>query len=1438
MSAASLLADVVDRGVQLWAEGDELCLRAPQGSLTPDLRERLKAQKAEVLALLGQHRKHAPVAYTQRRLWFLENLEPNTAAYHMHLVFRLAGDLDAAALEASIRAIIARHDTLRTRFLTYDDCVVQVIDKELPFTLAHVDLSDRAEAEALAQAETEAETLAERPFDLTDAPMLRATLITVQPNEFRLVVIMHHIVSDAWSTQVFIRELVQGYTAQCKNSDRELPPLSVQYADCVVKQSAWLDEHLVEEEDYWTKQLAGDLPVLDLPTDRPRPAVQTFNGARRSLVLPATLRDALKAFSQDEGVTLFTTTLAAFQVLMHRYTGLTDVLVGSPIAGRGAEGADKLIGYFANTVVQRADLEGDPTFRDFLQQVRGTVLDAQAHQDMPFEKLVELLKPERDMAHTPIFQVMFALQNVRRAALTMPGLEVERMPLDTGRAKFDLVLMVTERDGLRANFEYNTDLFDADTVDRMLAHYETLLEGIVADSSRKISALPIIPRKERSELLALGQGKDLTVDTSAGVHCLVEAHAATTPDAPAIATADHQLSYGQLNARANKLAHWLQDAGILPESKVAACLANGPNHVVALLAILKAGGAYVPLDPTYPEERLAFMLEDSGAQVLLTQSSFSSRLPKHEATTLRLDTEWDAVETLPEDNPNNAISPEQLAYVIYTSGSTGKPKGVEATHRSLHNLIAWHNDAFGVTASDRATLIASPAFDASVWETWPYLTAGAGLHVPDEETRITPDRMRDWLFEKKITVAFAPTPLAERMLLLEWPTDTKLRYLLTGGDKLTITPNPALSFALVNNYGPTENTVVTTSGAVPTATGDEKPSTAPSIGRPVANNTVYILDTQLHSVPKGVPGELYVGGASLARGYLNRPELTAERFVASPYEANGKLYRTGDIVRWRNDGEIEFIGRADDQVKVRGYRIELGEIEAALAAHPDVKQALAMVDSASGDKRLVGYVASPASDSLEPAALRAFALKTLPDYMTPNTYVILDQFPVTAAGKIDRKALPKPETGASNGAGTDYLAPRDSAEHRLVRIWEKLFDIEPIGVTDNFFDLGGHSFLAVRLMGDISREFEQELPLSTLFEAPTVEGMASLLRAQTADGDYPSLVPIRRTGSRPPFFCIHPAPGTVFGYTQLVNELGPEQPFYALQAPGVNGECDPLDTVDAMAERYLAEIQAHQPQGPYLLGGHSSGGIVALEIAHRLRQQGQEVALLTLIDAPAPLPGVKSKRVYTTAIEHTRDALWLAGLSKLVATYFKQDRMLTYTELDAAGDDEQFEMLLRQFREVDFVPPDTQSDLVRNFFRVTQANFHAAWGYSLAKYDGRVAIFQSSTRFGMLPDGARMALAKIVLRLIVTRPGLMLSSFFDALKDLRAILSRRNDPSKGWNSFDCQGVDEFKVSGNHVTMLTQPHVKELAKAISKAIEETDFPGQTAAESDAPLPANV
>jgi len=1044
------------------------------------------------------------LSFAQQRLWFLDQYEPSSSAYNVVSAYRLKGPLDLDVLERSLQELVVRHEGLRAIFQDFNGKPMhQINSPSSAVLLTIVDASSWPVQDRASEAVKLATQEAQKPFDLAVGPLFRPFLFCLGVQDHLLMLCIHHIVSDGWSMGILFRELEAVYTAYSRGEASPLSKLPLQYADFAPWQRERLSGQFLEEQLlHWRKHLEGAPQLLELPADHPRPAVRNHAGAHHFVELSPELSTQLEEVGRQHGATLFMVLLAAFKVLLWRISRQEDLVVGSAMAGRNRTDLEPLVGFFINMQPLRTNLSGNPTFGELVERVREVTLGAYAHQDVPFEKLVEEFQAQRDLSSTPIFQVVFALHNAPNLEFNLPGIQSEHVRIETGSAKFDLAVEVSPTSqGLLCAFEYSTELFEEPTIRRWGLHFQTLLESITADTSRRIGELELLSQTERRQILVDWNNTYLDHPRSVCMHTLFEACAEETPSALCVAHADRQLGYDELNRQANQVAHYLETLGTSANSVVAICAERSALNVIGLLGIWKAGGAYLPIDPSYPRERIAFMLEDAGVKVIATQEKFLSKLPIHIRKVV-LDKDQDTISRFPHTNPSASVMADNLAYVIYTSGSTGKPKGVEVGHRSLLNLVTWHQRTYGLQREDRATQLAGPAFDASVWELWPYLGAGASIHIPDDDTRDSATALWQWMATNAITISFVPTPLAEAMLDSEIPLNLSLRYLLTGGDRLHPVKRSSLPFTLVNHYGPTENTVVATCSTV--TPGATEP---PAIGRSIANTQVYLLDSYRQPVPIGITGELFIGGEGLAKGYRNRPELTEERFIPNPFrsEPSSRLYKTGDLARYRPNGELEFVGRIDNQVKIRGFRIELGEVEGVLASHPDVRDCVVVAGQDNeSEKRLVAYVSGHKGKVISAKDLQNHLGQQLPSYMVPTSFVIMDQLPLTPNGKIDRTALPKPQSEApTNSLG--YVAARGKTEQILAEIWGEVLRRDRIGIHDNFFELGGDSILSIQVIAKASRAGLKITP-KQIFQQQTIAELALIASSKQKESSHPERI--------------------------------------------------------------------------------------------------------------------------------------------------------------------------------------------------------------------------------------------------------------------------------------------------------------------------------------------
>ncbi len=1164
-----------------------------------------------------------PLSYGQEQLWFIDRLAPGLPTYNLPFALLLHGLLDAGALARGVDGLVARHEVLRTRLVAgRDGRPVQEIDPPQSLPLELVDLAELDPDQRQAALREFIDVEALRPFTLADGPLLRIWLVRLATDEHMLLAVVHHTVFDGWSIGVFVRELAALYRQEATGEPSGLAELPVQFADYAVWERERLQgAALAELEAYWQGMLAG-FDTVQFPTDHPRTVLENFEGAMAEHMASPDLLDGLRDVARGAGTTLFVLLMAGLQALLARYTGQTDLVVGTVSANRGKGELASLVGFLVNTLPIRAEASGDPPFTELLARAREATLGAYAHQDLPFARLVESLQVARDPSRVPVFQIALAYAERDTTSVSAAGVEFAVTDLAVGRngAKFDLDILAESRsDGLRLECSYKTALFEAATVQRLLENFAVLLAGVVADPSAALSQLPVLTQDEMHAELV--EWNDTAAQLPAVcIHQGFEAQVARTPDGIAVEFEAERLRYAELNQQANQIARRLRDLGVGPETLVGVCMRTGARRVAALLGIWKAGGGYVPLDPALPAERLSFMLADTGMTVVLADDSTLASLPETDATVLSLDAAWPAISELPDTNlADTAVSQENVAYVIYTSGSTGQPKGVVVEHRQAANFLQGMARHWRIGPGSAVLQFASFSFDVSVSDMFMPLLSGARLVLASAETLHSPPRLAALMREACIT--YADLPHAVLSLLRDEPFPG-LRVLIAGGEEL---PSELASrwlrpgLRLVNAYGPTETTVTATSQEL------DASMSPPPIGLPLPNCQAYVLDAQLNPVPVGVIGELHIGGAGVARGYLNRPELTRQRFIDDPFSKDPKarLYRSGDLVRRRPDGAIMFVGRADGQVKIRGLRIELGEIEAALAAYPAVAQAVAaVVTDQAGEKQLAAYLRPEPGSEPVPAQLRAHLARLLPAYMVPAYLITVAEFPLGSSGKIDRSALPAP--GSPSPPVTGHAAPATLTETVLVGLYAAVLGRERVAVTDSFFDIGGSSLQVMRLVDMISKKLGVDVGVSTIFLHPAPRQLAaSIDAAAVGAGNLAgsgAVVGLSSGVGELPLFLIHAVGGTVFGYVQLAGELAGTFRVYGIEAPGLSQEGATADSLPGLVDDYVQRIRAAQPAGPYRLAGWSMGGVVAFEVARQLELAGQQVCLLALLDAPFALP--------------------------------------------------------------------------------------------------------------------------------------------------------------------------------------------------------------------------
>jgi len=1045
------------------------------------------------------------LSFSQQRLWFLDRLIPNNPIYNICTSYHVTGPLNRTILERCLREIVQRHESLRTSLKVIDDQPVQIIHPSVNSPLHYIDLTELSKHQQDKKIRQIYINEMRKPFGLTTTPLFRIIILKIKKVCHKLLIVIHHTISDGWSLSIFMSELAALYKSFRNGEPANLSELEIQYSDYAAWQQTWFQgktqDNLIS---YWKRELDKYPETLNLPTDRPRPAVQTYQGSIQPIHISKQLSESLKALSHQEGATLFMTLLTTLNILLYRYTGDKDILIGSPVANRNRIGIDGMIGLFVNTIVMRTKLSGHLSFRELLNQVRAKALTHYENQEMPFEKLVEVMHPERSLAQNPLFQVMFTFHNVPKHILQFADIILTPELVHNGTSKFDLAMSLTENpEGIQGLLEYNTDLFDDATITRMVGHQQILLESIIENPNRTISQLPIMPKEERHQILVEWNKKKAKFPKDLCIHHLFEAHVEHIPDTNAAKFEEQSITYNELNRRANQLAHYLEKLSVGPETLVGLCVDRSIEGIIGILGILKAGGAYVPLNPNDPADRQAIMLDDSEVRILLTQESLIPKCSDRNSHIFCLDRDWHRLTQLSEKNPENQVKPSNLAYMIYTSGSTGRPKGVMITHE---NVVAFIHSYRQVTQEHEpriGTSVSPLSFDVSVEEYWSCLCFGGTLHILRPEHIIDGVYLAKYICDHRITTIYVYPQLIPELCrhLTKMNDRLNLKYVMTGLQTKTegtmqLLRDISKELRIMNTYGPTETTFAATAFNFQKS---EHPQRDVSIGIPLPNYQIYIVDPDLQPVPIGVKGEILIGGTGLARGYRNQSELTNDKFIPNPFneKPGSRLYRTGDMGRFSPDGNIEFLGRMDDQVKIRGYRIELGEIESVLKQHSGIKDAVVLArDDKSDESELVCYSVPMAEQAPTINEIKNYLRQKLPDYMVPSTIVLLDALPMTTSHKIDRTRLPDPEQKRSDLVGT-YIAPQTPLEKVLAGIWTEVMDVEKIGTQDNFFDLGGHSLLLLQVISRIHDVFGIEISPKYLFENPTVADLAALILQDT-----------------------------------------------------------------------------------------------------------------------------------------------------------------------------------------------------------------------------------------------------------------------------------------------------------------------------------------------------
>ncbi|MGB3531924.1 MAG: amino acid adenylation domain-containing protein [Microcoleaceae cyanobacterium] len=1301
----------------------------------------------------------------QQANWFLYQLNPTGLADKVSIAMRIKSALDIQLINNTLQALIKRHPMLRTIYYAENQKLIQEVKQTVDIDFEQIEVDNKTE---LNQYLVE---WIKRPFDLANGLVFRACLFSVSTTEHILGLSLHQIAADRESLLILINEFITIYESKVSGVSENLPLLNKSYTDYIQQEIEFINSSDSKKiGDYWQQLLGDDLPVLELPSRCSRPAIRTYNGAAIKCILNPQQSQSIRQLAKQQKVTLKQLLLAAFKVLIYRYTGEEDLLIGL-WQNRDSQPEFKgVIGNFANLTVIRDSISGKIQFTDFLTQVSQTVNEVNNYKNYPFSRVIQKLKLN-NLTHPPICQVAFSYQQ-REQLFQAKELQLEHDYIPQQKVDFDISLDIQDiANELWLNFKYNSDILDTETVTKMAEHFQNLLTAIVKNPQTSVGKLSLLNESEQQQILIDWNNTQTDYDLSRCLHQLFEQQVDQTPTEVSVIFEGKKLTYQELNKKANKLAHYLIKLGVKPETLVGICVERSLEMVIGLLAIQKAGGAYVPIDPTYPNDRIAYLLENSQVPILLTQNHIKKSLPEYQGNLVFLDNDWQTIAAESNENPVIEINSDNLIYIIYTSGSTGKPKGTMNTHKGVVNRILWMQDEYQLTSTDKVLQKTPFSFDVSGWEFWWPLITGARLIVAKPEGHKDPNYLVKLINDKQITTLhFVPSMLQIFLENPEVKSCQSLRQVFCSGEALSIALQERfftlLNAELHNLYGPTEAAIDVTFWHCQPGI---QHSTVP-IGRPVANTQMYILNSDLQPVPIGVAGELYIGGVQLARGYLYRPELTAERFINNPFvnDFNSKfLYKTGDLARYLPDGNIEYLGRLDNQVKIRGNRIELGEIESVLNSHNAIDESIVLAkEYTPGDKRLVAYLLT---QEKQPSIteIREFLNTQLPDYMIPSAYVFLSELPLTPNGKVNRKALPEPDFSTVN-TSNNFVEPRDTIEQQLAEIWSSILQVNPVGIKDNFFELGGHSLLAISLMSKIQQQFNQQLPLSTLFTNRTIEDLANLIK-QENQVNSSSLVPIQTQGNKSPFFCVHPAGGHVLCYLDLSNHIGNNQPFYGLQAQGFNPGEQVFTNVEEMARFYVNTIQEFQPQGPYQIGGWSFGGVVAFEIAQQLLEKGQEVSLLALLDPWVPILLDANKQI---------DNLYLSGaLSRYFGGIFGTDNLVTDEELKALPPEEKIEFIIDKAEKLGLFPPEDSREKNRRFVDVLVGTLKATYGYKRRYYPGKVTVFRPQER-----------------HLHASDPQLV-------WVELYAVL-------------DAADIELVNISGSHYSMMKSPHLEILAKSLN------------------------
>jgi amino acid adenylation domain-containing protein len=1314
-----------------------------------------------------------PMSFAQSRLWFLEQLTGQTQAYVLREAWHLTGLIEVEALRRALDTIVARHAPLRTRLGLVEGVSAQTVGEPVPCEIGVHDLRALDPVERRAMAQQRVAKLVDRAFDLTTDVLLRADLVRLDEHEHILVITTHHIASDAWSQRILHRELAALYGAYRRDEPDPLPALPIEYATYSIDQRRALSaDRLATLYDFWTAELA-DLPALDLPTDHVRPPAPSDSGDECTIHVPRELADALRRLGHSVNATLQMVLVGAYQALLSAYSGQVDFAVATLTAGRDRADLEELIGFFVNTLVLRADLSGDPTVRELVERVRKRSVDAYSHQDLPFELLVARLQPPRDLRQLPLVQVAFQLLQFDEGPLRLEALEVERFPLRARRARFDLEMTAIEtEDGLQASIVFRADLFDVATVERFAENFLAVLHAFAANPDAPLSSLSWLSDIEQHRQLVEWSGNCVEPTPQVPVTQVLSFQVARRPEAIAVSFGDRRLTYGQLGKTAERLANTLRALGVTGRSRVAICLDRSVELVVAMVGVLEAGAAYVPLDPQYPADRLVFMMRDAGIEIVVGDARCPPAVTAAAARVVQVDMVGD--EASPEAvDASEACAPAHTAYVMYTSGSTGRPKGVAVPHRAIARLVC-DTDYVEFRPSDRVAFAASPSFDAATFEVWGALLNGAELVGVDRHTVLSPSELSRAITERGITVLFLTTALFHQIAAQAPAVFRPLRYLVVGGEAMDPSAGCAVLDAgppchLVNGYGPTENTTFSTAFDLVEAT---RPIDTVPIGRPIRHSTCYVLDDRRRLLPVGAVGELYVGGMGLADGYVNQSELTAERFVAHPFQPGERVYRTGDWARWRGDGTLLFVGRRDRQMKLHGYRIELGEIEHTLASHPAVRQCVVIASHDLPAPRLVAYWVGNDACQTTDDALRTHTRTSLPHYMVPSAFVRLASLPTTANGKIDVAALPDVAV-ASDVAISGDEEPRTALESALAATWAEVLNRSTVGVHENFFEIGGSSLLAISLAARIEDVCGRHVSAATLFTHPTIAQLAELCHSMPARTSPLGVVEIRRGGLKPPLYF---PPGLLdepAAISRIMAHLPDDQPLYSIQPRPAT------PSLEDLAAQYAADLVAAQPEGAFSLAGYSFSGVLAFEMARQLKAQGRDVRLLAIIDTGPRLttPKAISDRIVSVGSFLRNVPRWM--WANLRSVYRRETRAQLWRSV---------RKLARQLRGKivgDTATPALTADEIfeiagwpAEFIAQVNGNLRALANYQYRPYHGHLVLFRARTR----------------------------------------PLFHSHERDCGWGPYALGGLSVVELAGDHLTITEEPYVDALGQGLREALE--------------------